>query len=403
MTLKRNLGIALAFSGLVGTTLAADIRFDGFPDYDSQLKAILGGFPDHNVELLMNEHGAHHDKLKTNLATGRGAGDVVLVDRGFVGSFINSGGFVDLTERFAPYKDNFVEYAVAQGQGADGRQYAVPIDLGPGVMYYRRDYMEEKGYDVDDVINDWDSYLDYGRELKKDGILLIGDAIAVATAYWNFNVEPGNGLFFDAEGKPLVTGPRFRRAFELAKTVHDEGMDGDISEWTEEWYIGFREGRFATQLSGAWLLGHLQNWIAPETSGNWGVSNLPDGIYGSWGGSFLAIPKQSEHQQAAWELVEYMISEDIQRAGFANIAAFPAHTGTYDDPVFDEPIEFLGGQQARLLFADIAQHIEPVQTHAGDQIAESLVMTALEQVLDDGVDIDTALANAERQIRRRVR
>lgn len=403
MNLKRNLGIAMAITGLAGTTLAADLRFDGYPDYDSQLEAILGGFPDHNVELLMNEHGGHHDKLKTNLATGSGAGDVVLVDRGFVGSFINSGGFVDLTDRFAPYKDDFAEYAVAQGQGADGRQYAVPVDLGPGVMYYRRDYMEDKGYDVDNVIDDWDSYLDYGRELKKDGILLIGDATAVATAYWNFNVEPGNGLFFDAEGEPLVTGPRFQRAFELAKAVRDEGMDGEISEWTEEWYAGFREGRFATQLSGAWLLGHLQNWMAPETSGNWGVSNLPDGIYGTWGGSFLAIPKQSEHQQAAWDLVEYMISEDIQRAGFENIAAFPAHTGTYDDPMFDESIEFLRGQQARLLFADIAQNIEPVQPHEGDQIAESLMTTALEQVLNDGVDIDTALANAERQIRRRVR
>lgn len=403
MTLKRNLGIALALSGLAGTSLAADLRFDGYPDYDSQLEAILGGFPDHSVELLMNEHGGHHDKLKTNLATGSGAGDVVLVDRGFVGSFINSGGFVDLTERFAPYKDNFADYAVAQGLGADGRQYAVPVDLGPGVMYYRRDYMEDKGYDVDNVIDDWDSYLDYGRELKKDGILLIGDATAVATAYWNFNVEPGNGLFFDADGEPLVTGPRFQRAFELAKAVRDEGMDGEISEWTEEWYAGFREGRFATQLSGAWLLGHLQNWMAPETSGNWGVSNLPDGIYGTWGGSFLAIPKQSEHQQAAWELVEYMISEDIQRAGFENIAAFPAHTGTYDDPMFEQSIEFLRGQQARLLFADIAQNIEPVQPHAGDQIAESLMTTALEQVLNDGVDIDTALANAERQIRRRVR
>lgn len=403
MTLKRNLGIALALGGLAGTTLAADLRFDGYPDYDSQLEAILGGFPDHNVELLMNEHGGHHDKLKTNLATGSGAGDVVLVDRGFVGSFINSGGFVDLTERFAPYKNNFAEYAVAQGQGADGRQYAVPVDLGPGVMYYRRDYMEDMGYDVDNVINDWDSYLEYGRELKKKDILLIGDATAVATAYWNFNVEPGNGLFFGADGEPLVTGPRFQRAFELAKAVRDEGMDGEISEWTEEWYAGFREGRFATQLSGAWLLGHLQNWMAPETSGNWGVSNLPDGIYGTWGGSFLAIPKQSEQQAAAWDLIEYMISEDIQRAGFENIAAFPAHTGTYDDPMFDEPIEFLRGQQARLLFADIAQNIEPVQPHAGDQIAESLMTTALEQVLNDGVDIDTALANAERQIRRRVR
>ena len=40
------------------------------------------------------------------------------------------------------------------------------------------------------------------------------------------------------------------------------------------------------------VLGYLplNNWIAPGTAGKWGVSHLPDGIYGSWGGSFLSIP-----------------------------------------------------------------------------------------------------------------
>lgn len=399
----QGLGLALASLTLAGGAMAADLRLDGFPDYDSQLEAILGGFPAHNVDMLMNEHGGHHDKLKTNLATGSGAGDVVLIDRNFVGSFVNQGGFVDLTDEFAPYRDNFAPYAVTQGQGNDGNQYAVPVDLGPGVVYYRRDYMEDMGYDLDEVMTDWDSYLDYGRALKEDGILLIGNANAVATAYWNFNVEPGNGLYFDSEGEPLVTSDRFKRAFELAKTVRDEGMDGNISEWTEEWYAGFREGRFATQMSGAWLLGHLQNWMAPETSGNWGVSNLPDNTYGTWGGSFLAIPRQSEQPEAAWDLIEYMISEEIQLAGFQNIAAFPAHTATYDNPMFNEPIDFLRGQRARVLFADIAENVTPVEPHEGDQIAESLIGTALEQVLNDGMDIDTALANAERQIKRRVR
>lgn len=403
MSMQNRLGVSLITLSLMGSAAAADIRFDGFPDYDSQLRAILGDFNTHEVGMLMNEWGGHHDRLKTSLATGSGAGDVVLIDRGMVGSFINEGGFVDLTDWFAPNADQYAEYAVAQGQGADGRQYAVPVDLGPGVMYYRRDYMEDRGYDLDVVMQSWDSYLDYGRQLKEDGILLIGDAAAVATAYWNFNVEPGNGLYFDAEGNSLVTGPRFKRAFELAKQVRDEGMDANIGEWTEEWYAGFREGRFATQMSGAWLLGHLQNWMAPDTAGNWGVSHLPDNTYGTWGGSFLAIPKQSSNQEAAWDLIEYMTSEPIQLAGFANIAAFPAHTATYDNAMFEESIDFLRGQQARLLFAEIAENVHPVRPHRGDQIAESLIGTALEQVLNDGMDIDRALANAEQQIRRRVR
>jgi multiple sugar transport system substrate-binding protein len=64
----------------------------------------------------------------------------------------------------------------------------------------------------------------------------------------------------------------------------------------------------ATQLSGAWLLGHLQNWMAPDTKGKWGASNLPNGIFGSWGGSFLAIPKQAKNKKDAWEFIKYLTS-----------------------------------------------------------------------------------------------
>ncbi len=389
-------------------TLAQEIRFDGFPDYDSHLNAIVDDFENVTgitVDQLINEHGGHHERIATTLATGSGLGDVVLIDVGFVGSYVDGGGFMDLTEDFAEHKDNFPEYAVVQGQGSDGNQYAVPVDLGPGVLYYRRDFMEDLGYDIDEVVSDWESYIEFGRVLRDEhDTLLIGDAGDIANAYINFNVESGNGLYFDADGEPLVTNDRFVRAFELAKTVREEGLDGNIAAWSEDWTTGFQEGTFATQMSGAWLLGHLQNWMAPETAGNWGVSELPTGIYGSWGGSFLGIPVQSANPDAAWELIEYMISEETQLEGFQNIAAFPAHTGTYDHEMFEEELDFLRGQQARLMWADIAENVEPVAPHRGDQIAESLVIgTALENVLDEGMDIQQALQNAENQIRRRVR
>ncbi len=392
-----------ALTLMAATTFAADLRIDGFPDYDTQIDAIAPGLTQHNVTMLKNNHGDHHNKLKTNLATGTGAGDVVLIDVGFVGSFVNAGGFVDLTDFYRDIKGNYASYAVEAGKGNDGKQYAVPVDLGPGVMYFRRDYMEDMGFDLNEVMTDWDTYIAYGAKLKEKGILLIGDAGALANAYYRFNVGEGEGLYFDAKGNSLVTSDRFVRAFEIAKAVRDGGMDGNISEWTEDWYAGFREGKFATQMSGAWLLGHLKNWIAPETSGLWGVSNLPAGIYGTWGGSYLAIPKQAKDPSASWDLVEYMISEENQLAGFKNIAAFPAHTGTYSDPSFAEPIEFLRGQQARLLFADIVANVTPVTPMKGDLIAEDLINQALEKVLNDGVSIEEALKDAEKQIKRRVR
>lgn len=411
MKLKSITLAAMVSAAAIGSVQAEEnIRFDGFPDFDSSLNVLLPGFTEKTgvkVDYLMNNHGDHHTKLTTNLATGSGAGDVVVVDVEKIGPFVASGGLVNLSASFKAdqYKDDFAPYAWAQGQGADGDVYGIPVDLGPGVMYYRRDLLKDTGENINEVIKDWDSYIAYGEELKKNNVYLIASAADVAQAIIFTTVGDNEGLYFDAKGEPIVTSPRFVKAFTIAKEIRDKGLDARITAWSNEWYEGFRKGTFATQLSGAWLLGHLQNWIAPETSGKWGVENLPNGIYGSWGGSFLSIPKQSEHKEAAWKLIQYMTTErEVQLKHFETIGAFPANKTTYDSPIFNEEIPFLGGQKARLLFADVAKNIKPVLPAKGDHVARAIILeNALMQVLDEDRDIKEALAEAERLIKRRTR
>ncbi|MEH0665585.1 extracellular solute-binding protein [Vibrio scophthalmi] len=408
-TLALSSAVAL---GLAATATAADsqIRFDGFPDFDSSLKVLLPEFEKESgikVDYLMNNHGDHHTKLTTNLATGSGAGDVIVVDVEKIGPFVASGGLVNLSEQYGAdkYADRFAPYAWTQGKGGDGDVYGIPVDLGPGVMYYRTDIFENAGIDVNEAIKDWDSYIAAGEKLKAQNVQLIASAADVAQAIIFTTVPEGEGLYFDAKGEPVVTSERFVHAFEVAKQIRDKGLDGRILAWSNEWYEGFRNGTFATQLSGAWLLGHLNNWIAPDTAGKWGVSNLPDGIYGSWGGSFLSIPTQSTKQDEAWKLIEYMTTNrDVQLKHFEAIAAFPANVTTYDDDLFQEEVAFLGGQKARLLFAEVAKNIKPVAPAKGDHVARSIILeNALMEVLDEGKDIKTALQEAERLIKRRTR
>ncbi|MGF1771390.1 ABC transporter substrate-binding protein [Vibrio maritimus] len=401
---------AISLGTITAVNAEEAIRFDGFPDFDSSLKVLLPEFEKENdikVDYLMNNHGDHHTKLTTNLATGSGAGDVIVVDVEKIGPFVASGGLVNLSEKYGAdkYAERFAPYAWAQGKGSDGNMYGIPVDLGPGVMYYRTDLFEKAGIDVKDAIKDWDSYIAAGEKLKQQNVQLIASAADVAQAIIYTTVPEGEGLYFDKDGQPVVTSERFVHAFEVAKKIREKGLDGRILAWSNEWYEGFRNGTFATQQSGAWLLGHLNNWIAPETKGKWAVSNLPDGIYGSWGGSFLSIPTQSQHQDEAWKLIEFMTADrDSQLKHFETIAAFPANVTTYDDKLFDQEVEFLGGQKARQLFAEVANNIKPVAPAKGDHVARSIVLeNALMEVLDEDKDIKTALAEAERLIKRRTR
>ncbi|HET9237709.1 MAG TPA: extracellular solute-binding protein [Oligoflexus sp.] len=411
--LQTLLGLSLSLLLVDGAYSAPkkSVRIDGFPDYDTHFKSVLPDFMKSNADLevtfLINNHEDHHKKLTNNLATGSGAGDVTLVDVSRLGAFVNAGGFVNLSA--APYNadkiaDQFAPYSWAQGKGTDGNQYAIPIDLGPGVLFYRRDLVEGMGYKIEDVTKDWDSYINFGIELKKKkGIALIANAADIAELIVNATIPEGEGIYFDKDGKSLLKSERFVKAFTLAKRVRDAGLDLGITSWTNEWYEALREGKVATQLSGAWLLGHLKNWIAPKSVGLWGASNLPNGIYGSWGGSFVAIPKQSKNPAEAWRVIQYLVQPDTQLRGLTGIAAFPANVKTYNDKAFQEPVEYLKGQKARLLFADIAKKIRATKPAKGDLIAVTIYQNALEEVIRQGKDVNQTIAQADQLLARRTK
>lgn len=396
----------------LGFTLAQTrITIGLFEPLNEHVERVLPKFkeqyPDIDVEVRTLGFGDHHNALVTALATGSGAPDVAAIEIGYIARFVAEGGLVDLSQppfNADQYADLFVEYAWLQARTPDGRQVAMPTDIAPGTMYYRRDHLETSGWAIEDVIASWENYLEYGRQLRQHGVYLIADASSVANAIIRSDIPAGEGVYFGADGRPLLNSERFIQAATIAQRIRQEGLDARIGSWTNEWYEAFRRGTTATELSGAWLGGHLQTWMAPETSGLWGASEMPGGVLVSWGGSFYGIPTQSANKEAAWELVKFLTTDpEIQLEAFRTINAFPAMPVTYDDPMFAEPLEFLAGQPARLLWAEIAQRIPGVRTHPGDMVAEEIFGSAMAQILDEGADVQAALNEAQALVERRFR
>jgi multiple sugar transport system substrate-binding protein len=157
-------------------------------------------------------------------------------------------------------------------------------------------------------------------------------------------------------------------------------------------------------MSGAWLAGHLNNWLAPGTRGRWRAAQLPEGAWAAYGGTFLAIARGAapERKTLAWEFIRMLTLErDSQLAAFKSQDAFPALLQAHDDPFFGQPIEFLGGQTARLLWREASVHISAVSVHKQDAFADEVINTELDKVLDHGKDIGLALADAQRLLERR--
>ena len=281
---------------------------------------------------------------------------------------------------------------------------AVPSDIGPGTLLYRDDLLKKAGVKETDLTQSWDSFVASGVKIKAaTGAYLVAHARDVKDIVIRSDIKPGEGLYIDSKGKVLVDTPRFVRGFELAKKVREQKLDGKIGAWSNEWSEGFKRGTIATQLSGAWLAGHLNNWLAPNTKALWRAAQLPEKAYGSWGGSFYTIPKVSKNKALAWEFIQMMtLNPEMQLSAFKSQDAFPALVDVHKDAFFDQPIEFLGGQKARLLWRDAANKITAVDVHKLDPIAEEIINTEMDKVLDQGKDIKTALADAKALLERRV-
>jgi multiple sugar transport system substrate-binding protein len=200
-----------------------------------------------------------------------------------------------------------------------------------------------------------------------------------------------------------VDSPRFVRAFELARKVRQHKLDAKVGAWSNEWTQGFKDGTIATQMSGAWLVGHLGAWIAPNTAGMWRASQLPEGAWADWGGTFYVIPRGAKNKALAWEFIKMMtLNRDIQILAFKTKDAFPSLLDAQNDPFYEEPIAFLGGQRARLLWREAALNSSAISVNKLDAIAEEIINTELDKVLNRGKSITEALADAKRLLDRRV-
>lgn len=407
LAISATFGLAAA-SAYANTTLTVAV----FPKLDQEIKDALPAWkklhPDVDVKVTALAIGDHHNAMTTALATSSGLPDVMAVEVGFIGRFAAGGGLEDLSKppyNAGQYRNQFIRYTFAQATTQDGAIVGMPSDIGPGTLFYRKDILDKAGVSEADLTRSWDSYLAAGQKIKAaTGAYLLASSRDIEDIYIRADLKEGEGVYFDKAGNPVVTSPRFVKAFELAKKTRDLGLDAKITPWTNEWSEGFKRGTIATQMMGAWLGGHLSSWLAPDTKGLWRATNLPNGAYASFGGTFYSIPVKATQKALSWEFIKFLTTQkDIQLESFQSIDAFPALLSAQNDAFFTEPVSFLGGEKARVIWRDAAAHIPSIQRNKYDQVAEEAVHSALDKVVDNHEDIHAALQEAQDDIAHRVR
>jgi cellobiose transport system substrate-binding protein len=411
-TIRRGAALGVA-TALVATMTAAC----GGDDESGSAQAALGQddvltittFSDFGYDKLIEEWNADPDRpftvkmtkiadwdpwkqtLTQKLQAGSGLTDVVAVEGDAMPQFLAEGAsdqFADLSD--PSLDDRWVEYAYQAGQTADGKQIGYPTDAGPEAFCYRADLFEKAGLpsereEVEAIFESWDSYFAAGEKLVKElpDTKWYDSSGSIAQAMLNQAEFP----FQTADNTVDVENPELELVWDTV-TRYSTTLSPRVVQWKEDWTANFTNDGFATMPCPGWMFSNIKS-NAPEVEG-WDIVNAFPGGGGNWGGSYLAVPAMSEHQEEAKELANWLTDTDQELAAFEAAGNYPANVEAQEalaaegatDPYFND------APTAEIL-AERAAAVEPGHPYKGDKYSDilGLFQTAIQRV-DEGASPD---------------
>ncbi|MEO7017895.1 MAG: extracellular solute-binding protein [Leifsonia sp.] len=337
------------------------------PNIKDEVALFEKKYPAIKVDVENVGQGApHYQKLRTALKAGKGAPDVAQIEFQYISSFTVTNSLLDLAPYGASSLDSQYVPWVWNQVKRNNAIYAIPQDSGPMGNLYRNDILDKAG--VTKPPTTWDEYAADAATVKsKTGVYMSNLASSQAGQMlgllWQAGVKP-----FGYDGsKGVKVDVNSAEAKKVASYWQDLIQKGYVStdpDFTDSWYQGLANGKYAGWLTAAWAPVFLQG-TAAKTSGLWRAAPLPQtpgakAASGNWGGSSDAVLKTTKNPIAAYELAKFINNDPASTLQFANKQfLFPTLNATLKDPAFvDQTAPFYGGQKVNALFANISTTVD---------------------------------------------
>ena len=336
----------------------------GATNYEEMAAEYEKDNPNVKIKFKTSETDEHHDALFNALSAGSGAPDIVLLEVDQLDRFKSAQDrFVNLYDVGAKdIEGNYLDWKWQAGENLDGDfLIGLPTDIGPKALYYRTDVFEEAGLptepeEVEALIDSPEAFIEAGKQVKEKTGKPFVDSIEMA---YRAYLDAGEEGYLNPDGELIVEedGSAVKKADELAVELHEAELVGNFTLWSPEWANAVNEGGFAAELGAGWLKGWLEE-NAPDASGKFRVATLPTEFSANWGGSYLAIPAETDHSQAAYDFISWLTSAEGQLKSFQSHGLFPSAPEVYEQDEFkNNSDEFFGGQVSSVVFAEAAQDV----------------------------------------------
>ncbi|MFE5292397.1 ABC transporter substrate-binding protein [Isoptericola sp. NPDC056618] len=307
--------------------------------YQERVDMLEKAHPDIKVKLQLIPSDQYEQKVQTMIAGGNGP-DIMQVAEGVnvyssknqilpLDEYVSKSG-MDLDERFGP-TGSLYSY--------QDKVYAIPDRSGAMIVYYNKDLFDAAG--VDYPTADW-TQEDAQTAMEK--LTVPGKQWGYGGAgwwaqWWSFAYQNG-GQIIDDSGAPTVNTPEVVDALQWANDLtFKEHVVPTAAEYAD---MGpdmggdpaFAAQKVAMNTTGFWAIGGLL-----ESDFDWDIAPMWQGDEQAVSafGSGLAISRDSEHADKAFEAIDYLTDAEAQQVIIDNAQDVPANVQVQQSDAFLEP------------------------------------------------------------------
>ncbi len=357
------LGVAGCGGGGGGVGGATELTFSFFPDRTGSVQALIDQFNSENegeIQVSLREmpadSGQHFDQLNTEFQSGEINIDVIGGDVIWPAQFAANGYIADLSDRFTEDERSAFLPATIEAMTYQGGVYGVPWYTDAGMLYYRRDLLEEAGFTQPP--RTWNELKEQARTVQQrsgtqygfvfQGADYEGGVVNALEYIWT---SGGNVL----EGEEVVIdSPEARRGLEIERSMIDDGIaPAGITQYKEQEvatiFLG-GDAIFMRNVPRMYALASDPNEssIDPDQIR---ITSLPvaeEGLqsYSSLGGWNFFMNANTEDPDAAYEFIRFMSAPEQQKYRAIEGSVLPARQELYEDEELLQqvPVAELGQQ-----------------------------------------------------------
>jgi multiple sugar transport system substrate-binding protein len=351
---------------------ATEIYFTSAPDASGTTEKLIDMFNDKNkgkYKVIFrqgnSDTGQRFDKLRTQMQAGGEDLDVILGDVIWTAQLAESGWISDLSDRFTESQRKEFLPGSVEAITYKGKAFGMPWFTDTGLLYYRKDLLQESGFDGPPKT--WDELKQMTRKVRENAGLKYG--FVFQGAAYEGGVCDGMEFIWTHGGEVLDPNDPTKVLIDSPEAI--AGLATERSMITErispEAVTVYKEDESA----GAFLNGDavfLRNWpyvyalvgtsdypeLEPEQVG---VSELPsaDGEPGNGtvGDQPLYISSTAKDPDATWKFIEFLTAPEQQKIRAVEGAYLPTRTALYSDPEIQEKVPVVPLAQEAL------QHTRP--------------------------------------------